>query len=99
MLIPLQIYSGRVPFYDILGDGQVLIAVLEGKRPSRPNGPGDETWALIESCWGQEASCRPTANEIVCRLQEISPSVPWVPLDEWDTDSVARIRSFLAKGL
>ena len=73
--IDFQIFSGRIPFYEI-HDHTVMLQVIRGQRPSRPSvcdpwniacedlGLDDETWALIGKCWNQEPEKRPVAKEV-----------------------------------
>ncbi|KAJ7646736.1 kinase-like domain-containing protein, partial [Roridomyces roridus] len=66
-----QLLTGKAPFPDISFDGAVIIAVLEGCRPSRPpscSSESDGLWALLQDCWQGTPAQRPTAAQIVQRL-------------------------------
>jgi len=94
-----EIYSSRVPFYDLKIDYTVLLAVQQGKRPPCPGGCSTLMWDLIEESWSQNASNRPTASQLTCSLEEMAPPIPsWIPLIDWDVESIAHICSLLAKG-
>src|ERR1700683_4423239 len=72
-----QLFSGHVPFYEKKGpDSVVLLSVLQGRRPVRPShdlstsrGLGDEVWNIVVTCWAQDPTKRPTAEQVVERLQ------------------------------
>jgi hypothetical protein len=83
-------FSGEYPFRDISNDFQVMFAVQNGIRPSRPSdtlsqsrGLTDKIWRLIEACWVKEPSERPTASRIVKRLRSLPSRADQRPLDGW----------------
>ena len=56
--------------------------VLRGERPEKPPDAGslgfsDTLWGLVQSCWGEKSSTRPTARELLDHLSIISPT--WRP--------------------
>lgn len=63
-----QLYSGNIPFHDLKRDGQVIVLVSQGHRPTRPGHISNGMWSLIQECWEQETSGRPTSREIMDRL-------------------------------
>ena len=82
----LQIFSGNIVFDDIQLDKNVVVEVVNGKRPMRPIfsepwhldcttlGLDDDTWSIIEDSWQTEAQKRPTPKDIIQRLSpKISP--------------------------
>jgi serine/threonine protein kinase len=87
-----QIFSGRLPFHEITNDYRMMVAVREGKRPSRPSdsrcrirGLDNEIWTIVQACWAQDPNCRPTAHQIVQQLRS-SPTrvVDERPVDHCD---------------
>ncbi|KAK7462961.1 hypothetical protein VKT23_007542 [Stygiomarasmius scandens] len=62
----LEILSGRVPFAHRKNEGAVMFDVVGGIRPTRPESPwcSDYIWRLIQQCWAQDISSRPSAEEI-----------------------------------
>ena len=77
----IQILTGRSPFHHLRGY-TVLIAVQEGKRPRKPInarslGFSDRLWGLVVQCWDESPSARPTAEDLLYCLQDISPT--WAP--------------------
>ncbi|KAJ7146971.1 kinase-like domain-containing protein [Mycena epipterygia] len=64
----LEIFTGKRPF-DGVPMPAVFLKVMNGERPSRPGAGSsaqeisDETWAVISSCWRQEAAERPSARQ------------------------------------
>jgi hypothetical protein len=76
ILAPPQIFSGDIPFKDISGWLSLRSNVVNyAKRPAKPQPQDDigrefddKLWSLIEECWSQEPSDRPTAATISLRL-------------------------------
>ena len=76
-------FSCEVPFCDILVDARIIVSVLAEKRPtwpsdnsSRVRGLSDEMRALVETCWDQNQTSRPTATQIVQQLRVIASGRP-----------------------
>lgn len=70
----LQVYTGRSPWPEITNYAQVIVPVLKGKRPSRPVAATggvmtDELWHIVQDCWSKDAAARPSAAELVKRIQ------------------------------
>ena len=83
--IPHQVLTGLCPFHH-LGPFAVVIAVREGEHPKRPlhvESPrfSDRLWKLLLRCWDKSPSARPTAQELLHCLQDISH--PWVPSHQY----------------
>ena len=76
ILAPPQIFSGEIPFEDISGWLSLRSHVVNhAKRPAKPRPQvdigrefDDKLWNLIEECWSQEPSDRPTAANVSLRL-------------------------------
>lgn len=82
-------FSGEMPMHD-LRDFGVILAVTQGRRPQRPShvlcqirGLDGDIWDLIENCWADRPSERPSASQITNRLY----SLPNFPLDPRETDT------------
>ena len=76
-----QVLTGITPFYN-LPDLTCALAVLRGRRPSKPSyaeslGFSDTLWGLTQSCWSKTVSARPTACQLLECLSLSSPT--WVP--------------------
>ncbi|KAG5335134.1 hypothetical protein C0989_002325 [Termitomyces sp. Mn162] len=76
-----EIFVGNVPFYNISRDATVISKVQSGMRPPKPLesdlpwqnwGLTESIWILIEDCWKENPSQRPTAEQVLLRL----PSIP-----------------------
>ncbi|KAG6863630.1 hypothetical protein C0991_004556, partial [Blastosporella zonata] len=69
-----EIFTGEIPFHHIRNDYAVMVYVNSGGRPLRPNSlnpvPGmtREVWALMERCWKESPSERPSSAEITRQL-------------------------------
>ena len=67
----MKIYTGHVPFHNIVRDGTVMKKVVEGSRPPRPADTSllfNEIWKVIEMCWNQEPHERPSAESVIEQL-------------------------------
>jgi len=91
-LVCYEMFSDQYPFPDISVDFQVMFAVKQGKRPSRPSheisrirGLNDNIWHIIEACWTQDPSARPSATKVVEDLRNL-PNRPddRRPLNDFD---------------
>ncbi|KAG6905887.1 hypothetical protein DXG01_017094 [Tephrocybe rancida] len=75
-----EVFTGKIPFYNILRDTTVTLQVKSAKRPSRPSEPGtswqewgltENIWSLMEDCWKATASERPVVRQIIDRLSPL----------------------------
>ena len=66
----IQVFSGKVPFHEVAYLA-VTAAILNGKRPSRPNHPSfhDALWNLTQKCWNDSAKNRPEMNNVTEELK------------------------------
>ena len=76
-------FSCEIPFCDILVDARIIVSVLAEKRPtwpsdnsSRVRGLSYEMRALVETCWDQKPTNRPTATQIVQQLRVLASGRP-----------------------
>ncbi|KAK7019397.1 hypothetical protein VNI00_018086 [Paramarasmius palmivorus] len=83
-----EIITGLVPFHDLSKEAAVLLAILQGKRPSRPldGVVPDELWSLMNDCWNSDPTSRPTAEDILRRLPVTAPA------EVWDTELFTELR-------
>jgi len=81
LIYPSQVLTGLRPFHHI-SSLVAAVAVLRGERPERPVnaeslGFSDTLWELVQSCWSETGSTRPTARQL---LDYLSPaSRTWIP--------------------
>lgn len=66
-----------IPFYKIKALGQLVVSIaVKGDKPKFADYPSPlidaKMWSLFESCWEMEASRRPTIDQVLTVLQEIS---------------------------
>jgi hypothetical protein len=94
-------FSGQFPFLDFSNDFQVMFAVMQGQRPSRPThelshtrGFNDEIWHVIEVCWDQDPDKRPTASKVVESIRGL-PNRPLDrrPLNDFDKTLPSQVLS------
>lgn len=72
-----------------------MLRVLKGERPERPQGHAipDDIWVLIGCCWLERPSDRPTADEAVQALEEITEVSDAGELPDWS--EVPRMQAYL----
>ncbi|KAJ7651265.1 kinase-like domain-containing protein [Roridomyces roridus] len=94
-----ELLTGTAPFPEIKIDTAVAMAVLRGERPARPPSccgtPAlDGLWSLIEDCWQQAPESRPTASQVVERLQggDIAATETNPNTRDWDEEFTSRFR-------
>lgn len=69
--------TGLHPFSEIPIDAGVILSVIAGKRPQRPDDDAliepisDELWSVIEECWAHEAEKRPEMSSVVKKLTKM----------------------------
>ena len=64
-----KILTGNIPYHYLSRDEQVVVAIVQGKSPKRPDEAvvTDHRWEFIEWCWSpaKGAKPRPSSDEIV----------------------------------
>ncbi|KAK0471234.1 kinase-like domain-containing protein [Armillaria novae-zelandiae] len=74
----VEIFTGRVPFSDIIQEMSVALAVLHhDRRPTRPSYdelPYDSLWSSIEVCWSKDIHKRPSSSSLVEMLNNLDLS-------------------------
>jgi len=81
LIYPSQVLTGLRPFYHLWAYLPVP-AVLRGERPEKPLdaeslGFSCALWELVQSCWSELSSTRPTAQQLLDHLA--AASLDWVP--------------------
>jgi len=76
-----EVLSGQVPF-SRHADYVVVVRVLKGKRPGRPQGDArawflDDVRNILEHCWKPRPGDRPSIEDVLQRLEGVSRS--WTP--------------------
>jgi hypothetical protein len=71
-----------VPFHNLRREAQVIMGVLSGHRPSKPDealskctGLSDAIWSIMEQCWSESLTSRLSASAVVVLLRDIPSSV------------------------
>ena len=93
-MVILEVLTGQPPF-SRYGDLTVVMKIVNGKRPKRPQGAEavwftDDLWGMLEQCWSPQPKARPTAEAILEHLER--GSTAWKPLpptahDDFQADS------------
>jgi len=90
-MVIYEVLSGKVPFAS-LREFIVMRKVLEGERPSMPEGSEgtwftDELWTTLNLCWETRPEIRPSIEAVLERLSQVSGTwVPPSPRAEEDTE-------------
>ncbi|KAJ6487855.1 kinase-like domain-containing protein [Mycena sanguinolenta] len=90
-----EILTGKVPFHEITRDVTVMIKVLDGLRPSRPETItiNEDLWSLIQGCWEKESRDRPITSQIVQQLVGLAIGATAVEsTTDWDETFSSRSR-------
>ncbi|KAJ7795795.1 kinase-like domain-containing protein [Mycena olivaceomarginata] len=92
-----EILTGKAPFFEISRDITVIIKVLEGLRPSRPDTiPVDhDLWLLLQDCWQATPGDRPSISQIVQRLVGTIGAKSADTVADWDESISSRSRRSL----
>ncbi|KAG1803251.1 kinase-like domain-containing protein [Suillus subaureus] len=69
--IMLQVFTGKVPYFEFRSDHQVTVQILRGRKPARPVTPpiADVLWDFMQKCWVDEPKHRPSANDVLIFVQ------------------------------
>ena len=91
LIDPSQVLTGLRPFYHLYSYSPV-IAVTRGERPEKPRdaeslGFSNGLWELVQWCWSESSSDRPTARELHDYLSRAS--LTWVPPRVYPTSTDA----------
>ncbi|KAG7097312.1 hypothetical protein E1B28_004673 [Marasmius oreades] len=82
-----EIFSGRVPFYELPNDAAVVFHVFHGRRPVRPDGIAelhDVMWGIMETCWSADPTSRLAAGDIMALLVELDTLDIFRPASDWE---------------
>lgn len=74
-----------MPFHR-LGPFAAVVAIQKGERPRKPEsaeslGFSDILWRLVQMCWSESPSARPTARDLLRHIQDASHT--WVSPPEY----------------
>ena len=66
-IMTFQVYTELPPFSNVTNDTTVILQVMKGMRPARPSKRlmSDELWGIVEWCWSQQYSDRPSMCVVV----------------------------------
>ncbi|KAG6334650.1 hypothetical protein ID866_4446 [Astraeus odoratus] len=89
--IILQVLSGKVPYFYLNSDTQVLGMVVRGINPIRPKKPiiDDEQWDIIQWCWTRNSTDRPEIQEVANALKSLGQPKPVDANEDSQTAQVA----------
>ena len=78
-MVILEVLSGQVPFVGE-SDYIVILKVAQGERPKRLEGAWftNDIWGILERCWAHKPQDRPSLEDVLRSLEEISASWPTI---------------------
>ncbi|KAL0565803.1 Homeobox protein tos8 [Marasmius crinis-equi] len=71
-----EILTGNTPFSEKKMDVHIILAVLSGSRPARPENCPDPLWQIIAGCWAEDAAIRPTVSGVASHLRKMNIAKP-----------------------
>ena len=92
-----QIFTGCLPFHELLREPTVTLRVNIGQRPTRPPlrspawrhwGLTDAIWELMEDCWRHRPVDRPVIKDVIVRLSP-AQRIDDRPAGSWAADMSA----------
>ncbi|KAF9071877.1 kinase-like domain-containing protein [Rhodocollybia butyracea] len=88
----VEILTRRVPFHNCSNETAVLLSLLKGQRPTRPENVWcpDRLWRLAVRCWEQDSCNRPSAHEISVMVSD--PSIQLQPLPTESRSHATRVK-------
>ena len=80
-MVAYEVLSGHAPLHQY-HEVAVIWRMIQGERPERPQGPKgalftDDVWGVLECCWAQQPSERPSIVDVLQYFEEASRS--WTP--------------------
>ena len=77
-IFAMEVFTGKIPFEELKNEA-IAHYISQGARPAMPENAHDikltvDMWELLESCWQQNPKNRPTAGEVVRRLEKLIES-------------------------
>jgi hypothetical protein len=72
-----QIMTGKPPFRYCPGEPMVILKVISGERPNRPEENdveediSDQLWTLMTECWAADATTRPSMGGVLKQLTQM----------------------------
>jgi len=90
-----EIFTGKQPFYELRLDGAVMLQVIQGARPSRPENSHeltDHMWELMKDCWAAAPAARPPMTTVVGCLF-FSPIEATCSVWQWDQSLSSRFHA------
>ncbi|KAF9781221.1 kinase-like domain-containing protein [Thelephora terrestris] len=79
-MVIFEVLTGLQPFHERKWPlVEIFYHVMKGERPAKPSdaeqvGFGGGTWELVEECWKEEPTERPTAERVLTHLSTIAAS-------------------------
>ena len=78
-MVIYEVLSGQAPFAQF-NHCVVMWKVIEGQRPSRPNGPEgtqftDDLWQTLKRCWAGQSQRRPRVETVLECLERVSKAL------------------------
>jgi len=94
-MVVMEIFTGNAPFEDFRNEPSVIVKVMQGGRPVRPErshalGLSDQLWELVQMCWRQDRNQRPTISSVLDTLEAILDNDPQISMPPVESHSPYR---------
>ncbi|KAG7095844.1 hypothetical protein E1B28_006539 [Marasmius oreades] len=89
-----EIFTERIPFYELAEAAIVFVVLMDKQHPSRPEsceklrGP---MWDMMVTCWNEAPFSRPTMADVQARMQEMNADRRLNPASSWNDPTFTQI--------
>ncbi|RIA93844.1 kinase-like domain-containing protein [Glomus cerebriforme] len=87
-IIMWELSSFKPPFHDKAHDVKLIMELCGGCRPDIINGTPNAYVSLMKRCWHSDPAKRPTAEELVYLIKELSSFTCYKPIDLSENNSL-----------
>ncbi|KAG7089212.1 hypothetical protein E1B28_010914 [Marasmius oreades] len=91
-----EIFTGRIPFYELSEAAIVFAVLLDKRRPSHPENCTKlrgSMWDIMVACWNEGPSFRPTMVDVLACMHEMNADRRLKPASEWNDPAFTQIWS------
>ncbi|KAG7095871.1 hypothetical protein E1B28_006562 [Marasmius oreades] len=89
-----EIFTGRIPFYELPEVAIVFEVLIDKHHPSRPKDCArlrPSMWDMMTGCWNEAPVSRPTMADVLVRINEMNVDRLLEPTSGWNNPAFTRI--------
>ncbi|KAF9254437.1 kinase-like protein [Marasmius fiardii PR-910] len=89
-----EIFTGRVPFYELVEAAIVFAVLMDKQHPTRPEDCTKlrgSMWDVMTSCWDETPSSRPAIADVLTRIHEMNADRILEPASSWNNPVFTRV--------